>query len=214
MGKLFRYDSPVMQKLAMVGNLVVLNLLWILCSLPVFTLGAATAAMHTVIFQYITDTEDAVFKPFFRAFGKCFRQATVFWIPVLLVSLLLSWNLLYFAGLEGGGSNFFFALFLVLGAILVILLTYAFPLMGRYESPLGHIIRNSYLLFIMEFKKSLFILVVELLPWAMLLLVPGLFLRLGILWFFLGCTATAYWNDKVILKIFEKHQRKEEAEEG
>ena len=97
---------------------------------------------------------------------------------------------------------------------MVILLTYAFPLMARYESPLGHIIRNSYLLFFMEFRRSVFILVVEILPWATLLLFPNLFMRLGILWFFLGGSAIAYWNDKVLLRIFEKHQRKEETEEG
>lgn len=214
MGKLFRYDSPFMQKLAMVGNLIVLNLLWLLCCLPVITAGAATAAMHTVIFQYITGTEDAVFKPYLRALCKNFRQGTIFWIPLLLVALLLGWNLLYFAGLESSGSDFFFGIFIVIGILMVILLTYAFPLMARYESPLGHIIRNSYLLFFMEFRRSVFILVVEILPWATLLLFPNLFMRLGILWFFLGGSAIAYWNDKVLLRIFEKHQRKEETEEG
>lgn len=35
MGNIFRWDSPFMQKVAKAGNLILLNILWILCSIPV-----------------------------------------------------------------------------------------------------------------------------------------------------------------------------------
>ena len=81
MGNIFRWDSPVVQKIAMAGNLVILNILWILCSLPLITAGAATTALYYVIFQYQTADETAVIKPFFRAFFKNFKQSTLLWIP-------------------------------------------------------------------------------------------------------------------------------------
>ena len=54
MGNIFRWDSPFMQKVSKAGNLILLNILWILCSIPVLTMGAATAALYHVIFQYQT----------------------------------------------------------------------------------------------------------------------------------------------------------------
>ena len=71
---LFRWDSPFSQKLALVGNLIMLNILWIVCSLPIITMGAATTALYYTVFQYQTNGEDAVFRPFFRGFAKNFKQ--------------------------------------------------------------------------------------------------------------------------------------------
>ena len=77
----FRFDSPVMQKLALLTNLMLLNLLWLICSLPVLTAGAATTAMDAVIFQYLDGGDDSVIKPFFKAFAANFRQSTLIGIP-------------------------------------------------------------------------------------------------------------------------------------
>jgi len=92
---LFRWDSPIMQKLALVGNLIVLNILWIVCSLPIITMGASTAALYHVIFQIQTKDEEAVLRPFFRGFVQNFKQATLLWLPLLLVMGLLGFNILY-----------------------------------------------------------------------------------------------------------------------
>ena len=65
MGNIFRWDSPLMKFMMLITNLVCLNVLWLVCCLPVVTAGAATTAMHYVVFQYITKQDDAVLKPFF-----------------------------------------------------------------------------------------------------------------------------------------------------
>ena len=52
MGNIFRYDSPFMTKLAMVFNLMLLNVLWLLTALPIITIGAANTAMNYVLFQF------------------------------------------------------------------------------------------------------------------------------------------------------------------
>ena len=79
MGNIFRLESPVMKILTLAANLVCLNILWLLCSLPIVTAGASTAAMYYVVFQYINDQDDAVLKPFLKAFKENFRTATPDW---------------------------------------------------------------------------------------------------------------------------------------
>ena len=69
---MFRYDSPYMRVMTGFANLVILNLLWILCSIPVITAGASTASMYYVVFCWLTKEDDAVIKPFFKAFKKPF----------------------------------------------------------------------------------------------------------------------------------------------
>ena len=61
---LFNWNSRLMQGLAMVTNLVALNLLWIICCIPIFTAGAATTALYQTVIQYQTQQDDAVFRHF------------------------------------------------------------------------------------------------------------------------------------------------------
>lgn len=89
MGKIFRWDSPLMRLMMLITNLVCLNVLWLLCCLPVITAGAATTAMYYVVFQYITKQDDSVLRPFFKAFKENFKTLTPIWILHLLIGAAL-----------------------------------------------------------------------------------------------------------------------------
>ena len=67
-----------------------LNLLWILCSLPVFTIGASTTALYYVTLKMVQDEESNITAMFFRAFRENFRQATTLWLIMLGIGLLLA----------------------------------------------------------------------------------------------------------------------------
>lgn len=210
MHSLFSYDSPLMRKLALIWNLAFLNILWLVCCLPIFTIGAATAAMHSVLFHYIEDTDDAVIRPFFKAFVENFKQATILWVIAMPVIAILAFDALY---LSVHGSGLMAALwipFAILSLILAVILTYAFPLMAKYDSPLKNIVRNSGILFLMDFWQSLFVLVLNLVPFVIVLILPGLALQMGFLWICFCGSAVSYWNDRILLRIFNKRQHKEE----
>ena len=52
---LFNYDNPVWRFIGKLGDLVLLNLLWLICCIPVFTAGAATTAVYYVTLNwYVT----------------------------------------------------------------------------------------------------------------------------------------------------------------
>lgn len=75
MGGLFSYDSKPMQILNFLGDLIILNVVYLLCCIPVFTIGAAQAGLHTGC-KVLLDKEDdsspvgAFFKGFLSGFGK------------------------------------------------------------------------------------------------------------------------------------------------
>ena len=85
MGKIFDMDSPVMRFLNRVGDLLILNILMIICCIPVITVGAAYTAMHYVILKMIRGEEGYLIKGFFKSFAGNFKQATVLWLIMLLV---------------------------------------------------------------------------------------------------------------------------------
>lgn len=213
MNKLFRVNSPLMRKLAQLPDLILLNLLWIICCLPVFTIGAATTALHTVVQKYVTEEEQGVIKPFFSAFRMNFRQSTKLWIPLCLLYILLAVDLLYLLNYAAGIALALWIPFLILGAIAAILLSYGFPLIARYDNDLKTVISNAFLLFSLHFFPSLGVIALNLLPWGLLLLEPNLFLRTSILWVFAGGSLISYIVNCILLPIFRKYDPKDPEDE-
>ena len=88
--KFFSYDSRFSQILLRIAQCCYLNLLWLICSLPVFTAGAATTALYHVTLKMVKDEDGALTGLFFRAFRENFRQATVLWLLLLAVGAALA----------------------------------------------------------------------------------------------------------------------------
>jgi len=87
--KFLSYDSRFSQILIKLSYTCWLNLLWIICSLPVFTIGASTTALYTVTLKMADDNESEITKTFFRAFRDNFPQATRIWLILLVIGVVL-----------------------------------------------------------------------------------------------------------------------------
>ncbi len=72
----FSYESKFSQILIKLSYSCWLNLLWMICSLPIFTIGASTTALYAVTLKIADDSETNVTKQFFDSFRKNFAQAT------------------------------------------------------------------------------------------------------------------------------------------
>ncbi len=213
MSKLFNIDSKVMRILATVGNLIILNFLWLIASAPIITIGASTTAMHAVVFKYAEDSEDAVFKPFFKAFASSFKQATLLWLPLCAALAILGLDAYYLISHAENKINVLLWIpFFIIFAIVAVIATYGFPLIARFENSLKDILRNSVLMFLLNFFASMGILILNLLPWAMMLVVPDIFALTSIFWVMLGGSLIAFFNAKVFLKIFRKYGNADEQE--
>ena len=211
MSGLFHFDSPLLKKLALIGNLAALNIIWLLCCIPIFTIGAATVAMHTVLLQYIEDTDDAVFRPFLKAFRENFKQATGIWLVFIPLLALLVFDAMYLYASTSLG--FLWVPFALISLIAVIILTYIFPLLARYKTATKPALRNCLLLFLMDLGKSLLVVILNLIPWALMLFFPYFCARIGILWLCFCGSVFAFLGDCILLKIFKKRETKEEKED-
>ena len=95
MGSIFNPDSSLMRGLGRLFDYVVLNMLTILCSIPIVTLGASVTAMYDVMGRMMRDEERGVFGDFFRAFRSNFKKATVIWLILLVIGALLGFGVYF-----------------------------------------------------------------------------------------------------------------------
>lgn len=211
MGNIFRWDNPIMQKIAKAGNLILLNVLWLITSLPLITMGAATTALYSTVFQYQTQEEDAVFKPFFRAFAKNFKQSTLLWLPMLAILALMIFNMRYLFAY--GAGNFVGIVIIVSCAMFLLIQPQLLPQIARFETTLGAVVRNAALLTILHMPSAFLMAALNVLPVVIFFLLPGMFMQWLPLWAAIYFSLIAYINGKMLLKIWAKHMPQEEAVE-
>ena len=204
------WNSPFMQKLSMVTNLMFLNVLWILCCIPVVTAGAATAAMYHTVFQYITEQDDAVLRPFFRGFRQNFKQGTLLGLIFLVAAAVLAADACYLLNIGKYAPAWLLLILLAVAAVM--LMTHIFPMLARFDMKLGALVRTSLSLTMLHLLATLVMTALNILPIVAILVVPNVFLRFLILWLGIWFSLIAYLNGRWLLKIWNRHLPKPEEE--
>ena len=97
LSNIFNYDNPVWRFMGKFCDILLLNILWTLCSVPIVTIGASTTAVYYVTLKLVRDEEGPTVRSFFRSFKENFKQATVIWLILLVAGLLIGFDL-YFLG--------------------------------------------------------------------------------------------------------------------
>lgn len=197
-------DSKLMGFLNRLGELILLNLCFLLCSLPIVTAGAALAALYAVCTRFGTEREGATFRVFFRSFRSCLKQGTAAWLlEILLCAFSGYFALLFF--LRGDSMHYAFIPFLVLLGLTLVTSGYVYPLLGQFENTLGGTLRNACILSLGYLPRSVLTAVINLAPLVLLAVSPELFMRSGIIWFFLYFSGTAYLNSRILRPVFRPY---------
>ena len=151
--KFFSYESKFSQLLLKLCYSCYLNLLWLLCSLPVFTIGAATTALYYVSLKIVREEEAHIAATFFRAFRENFRQATVLWLILLGVGLFLGADgyILYHLRKVSVGTpavlwTLILAVVIAAAVLYVIVLLYTFPLVASVRNSNAAMLKNAFLI--------------------------------------------------------------------
>lgn len=204
---LFDPDSLVMHFISRFCDIVVLNVVFLLTCIPLFTIGAANAALYDVVFRMDTDREEKLLAAYFRAFRENFRQSTQLWLALLLFGAATCLNMTRFSFL--GESSYFLGYGLFVISMLVLLLevfvfSYGFPLFSRFRNSTRQTALNALLLAIGNLPRTLVLTVINCFPWALLIVNFYAFIQLGFIWLTMYFAAAAYWGSRVLKKVFDK----------
>lgn len=204
---LFDPDSKIMQIISRICDIIILNLVFLLTCLPIFTIGAANTALYDVVFRLDTEREGKLLSTYFRSFRANFRQGTVIWLIFLLFGAATCLNMVRFSELGGSLGYLLFLLAMAVFVILTFIFSYAFPLLSQFNNSTRKILANSLLLGIAHLPRSLVLTVINCFPWVLMAMNLYAFMQLSFLWFALYFAAAAYFNSRVLLKVFEPYRQ-------
>lgn len=149
--KFLSYDSPFSQLLLKLCYSCYLNLLWLICCIPIVTIGASTTALYYTSLKIVRGEDHALGHMFFRSFRENFRQSTVLWLILLATGLFLAGDgyLAYRLRAASTGAPAVFwtlILALVIGAAVVytIVLLFVFPLVASVSNTNWAMMKNSF----------------------------------------------------------------------
>lgn len=207
MSKFFDMDSPVMRFLNRMADMIILNILLIICCIPIITAGAAFTAMHYVLLKIVRDEEGYLVRGFFKSFARNFRQATLIWLLMLLIIAVYVGDWLIF-----GYSGVVFPRVLVVGVMaigIVILMVsmYVFPLLARFDNTIRKTINNATLLAFANLPKTVLMAVFYALPFVI-----GYFSAYSFIFIVMfGFSVPAYGAAWLYSNIFKKFEPEEES---
>ena len=199
---IFSFDSPVITALTKMADVILLNLLFLATSLPIFTFGTSCTALYYVWFNQQSD-ERGVVRRYLNAFRNDFKSSTKLFLVVLFPLVLSIYYLLMLmdgafevSSLLKTTSLVFICLFQMMWAIL-------WPLQARFENSIQQSLRSALLLSLAHLPRAAIMAALNLLPLLWFFLQPELFIRFSILWLLAGFSLTAKLNTWILKKIFQ-----------
>ncbi len=204
MDRFFSQDNLLIKLMTKVFDIALLNILWLLCCVPVITIGASTSALYYVTLKMVKEEDDGIIKSFFKAFKTNFKVSLPITLIFIAVYGFVVFNL-YF--LTQFGVSYYAMVYGVCIAVLLMAgmcFGYIFPLVARFDNTVKNHFINAAKLCVSDIVRSLFMFCVNHVFWAWLFISPETFVY--IMWVILlfGGSIAAYINSRMIIGIFEE----------
>lgn len=197
----FSPDSKLMIFCGKLVDLTRINLLWLMCCLPLFTIGASTTAMLTALYAFRAG-EPCGGKVFFGAFRKHFGKATVLWLIIAFFAVILGLDYYLVVYLEFPGRMAVIGVIFFFAALLLFVFEMIFPLLSQFPGAIRDMVVNAVLLSLSNLPRLLLVTAMNLLPGLLFLLLPQVFLLLGFFWLICGFALVALYDISVLERVF------------
>lgn len=195
-------DNVIVRALNKICDMVCLNVLWLICCIPVVTIGAATTALYTVMLKMVKNEEGYIFRGFFKAFKSNFKQSTIIWIILLLLGIVC-WIDFRVAGVISGTAGIVLrSIFLLVGVVLFSVMIYVFPLTARYENTIRATFRNAVILTVGKLPYTILMIAVTVGTVIMSLWNTATLMFALPLWFLIGGSLIAWINSYILRRVF------------
>ena len=205
MNRLFSMDNIVMQTLGKIFDLVLLNIIFIISCIPVFTIGTSLSSLYTVTLNIVRKKDPYIIKGFFDAFRSNFRQSTILWIFCLIMICFLGYDY-QILNAQGSGVSMIRLLLILITLILCAIFLYLFPVVSHFNCPTKKAVQNALLLSIAHLPWTLLLFLYYGTILYLLLHFPqilGLFTLIGM---FCGFSISALITSLIYNHIFQNYE--------
>lgn len=199
---MFKLDSPLMNFLNKVADIMILNILILVFSIPFFTIGAALSAAYYMGFKMVKNEETYIIKGFWKAFKENFKQATVIWLIVAVIGgvLMADYRIIVYSGIEF--SQWIRIAMMTVTIVVLMGVVFIFPLQARFINPVKNTIKNAFLMALSHLPTAFLLVAVYAMPVVVLYLIPQslpvlLLLAFGVI---------IYLKSVLLLRVFRKYE--------
>ena len=205
MSNIFSMDNKFFNGMDKVGDLIMINILFIICSIPIFTIGASYTAMYKVALDMVKKEEGSVIRNFFEAFKDNFKKSTIVWLILSVFIAIIYFDFIIVNSMKTSvGTMLTIGLYIVIFVVLMGV-SYIFPTIATFENTIRNTVKNSFLMAIGYFPYTLGMIFMNCLG-VILFLSGGEAVAYVILAFLLiGYSGIAFINSMVLHNIFEKY---------
>lgn len=161
---LFNPENRFWNFMTKIVDVICISLLWMVCSLPIITCGAATASLYNFTLHQVYDAEDSVLHGFFSCLRKCFKKATVIWLAELFIwsflalDCYLAWR--FFVLNSGILATAVLAVIVFVTLICIMASIYVYPLLVIYDFPIKKIFRDSVIISVTRLFHTISVLAI------------------------------------------------------
>ena len=205
--KFWAIDSPVMRVLGRLGDIIILNMIFVAGCIPVITIGTSLSALYTVAMKMARGEDPSVWKEFWKAYKRNFKPATICWLIMAVIAILLFVDFRLIGVLKGSGM--YSIMRVVLAVILgtwILMFQYLFPYIARFENRIFATLRNALLLAAAHIPSTIVIVGLSVGSVILTLFTSRSFVVASIIWVFFGFALLTYVQAFLVWRIFEKYE--------
>ena len=191
------------------GTMIILNMLFIIFSIPIVTIGSAYNALYTAGRAIVKD-EPAI-RTFLKTFFKDFGKPTLFWVVLLPLNaaLIFSTISIYYYQKDG------YLPVLIVSAIATVI-TLGITSMGLlfntfFDCPAKSLFKNAVLVYAANPFRGFLIGLISWLPIHLYIVLPWSFFEFIMIWFFAYFSVAIMLCFSLIKKPFDRLQKQFEA---
>lgn len=202
----FVIDSPVMRFLGRIGDIIILNLIFVVTALPVITVGTALSALYTVAMKLARGEDPSVLREYMRAFRRNMKSATICWLIMAAAGALIFLDFRLVGAFGGALYTVVRLLLAMIFGVWMLTFLYLFPYIARFENTVFHSVKNALFLSAAHLPSTVMMLVVSVGLIVVTLFTSRTFVIGTIGWFFAGFAAVAYVQSFLLSRIFAKYE--------
>ena len=156
---MFNVEGRFYQFMVQFKDLLILNFMWVLFSIPIITAGASTTAACAVAMKMYRNEEGYIARMFVKEFKRNLKKGTIAWLIMLFVMYVIYLDNQIIKAMENP-PIFLFIASIAAVVLLVVCFLYTFALLARYENSVWNSMKNSYQLILRYFGRTIFMVLV------------------------------------------------------
>lgn len=202
MGGLFSIDGLLYRMMKWLSNIIFLSIFWLICCIPIVTIGPSTAALYYVSLKIARKEDPSVLKSFFHSFKDNFKQGVLLTLIFLLVGFILYADYFIVPNMTGSIQTVLKIVLLFIGLVYLMITSYTFPLLAQFENTIKQTLKNAFLLSVRHFLRTIIIILLNALPILALVFLTELVLQYLPIYVFLVPGLIASLCADIFCKIF------------